>query len=92
MSSLMDEISRDVEEAPRLRAENARLKAALKPVLDCDIEKFKPGNETYAVEPFYTSATFGVEDAEGDAIDNESIATALNAVRDAQRIYNGCAK
>ena len=30
MSSLMDEISRDVEEAPRLRAENARLRDALK--------------------------------------------------------------
>lgn len=27
MSSLMDEIGRDVEEAPRLRAENARLRA-----------------------------------------------------------------
>ena len=75
-----------------LEAENARLKAALKPVMECSIEKFKPGNETYAVEPFYTSATFGVEDAEGDAIQDESIATALNAIRAAQRICNGGAE
>lgn len=73
-------------------SEIARLKAALKPVLECSIEKFIPGHETYAVEPFYTSATFGVEDAEGDAIQDESIATALNAVREAQRICEGGAK
>lgn len=70
-------------------AEIARLKAALKPVLECSIEKFLPGHETYAVEPFFTSATVGVEDAEGAAISDESIATALNAVREAQKIYNG---
>lgn len=79
-------------ENAKLREEIERLKAALKPVLVCSIEKFMPGYETYAVEPFYTSAECGVEDAEGDAIQNESIATALNAIREAQRIYNGGAK
>ena len=66
--------------------------AALEPVLGCSIEKFLPGHETYAVEPFFTSATLGVEDADGDGIDDESIATALNAVRKAQMVYNGGAK
>lgn len=81
-----------VNELARTRDENAKYKAALKPVLECSIEKFLPGHETYAVEPFYTSATFGVEDAEGDAIQDESIATALNAVREAQRICEGGAE
>lgn len=73
-------------------SEIARLKAALKPVLECSIEKFQPGHETYAVDPFFTSATVGVEDAEGAAISDESIAAALNAIRAAQRICEGGAK
>ena len=67
----------------------ARSEAALKQVLDCSIEKFMPGYDISAVEPFFTSAEFGVLDTEGSAIQDESIATALNAIRAAQRIYNG---
>ena len=93
MRTAMDEVTRlhaslsdSAKTLDEYREENARLKAALKPVLGCTIEKFKPGSDTYAVAPFYTSATVGVEDAEGDAIQDESIAIALNAVREAQRI------
>lgn len=88
-AELSRELAMNVELNNNLREENGRLMVALKPVLDCYIMKFKHGYETQAVDPFFTSATIGVEDADGDGIDDESIATALNAVRKAQTICNG---
>ena len=59
-------------EVAELREENARLRAALKPVLDAYISQDNPSEEVY--------------DSRLDA------AIALNAVREAKKIYKGGAK
>lgn len=80
------EIARLKKVNSRLKEENSRLNEKLNPVLNCYIEKFKNGKVTNSVYPFCTSAMLGVEDSEGDPVSNESIATALNVISEAQNV------
>lgn len=72
-------------EIVRLGKENERLKAALKPVLDCELHI--GDSLTEAVGEIGTSSEYGVCDEEGSDLWNEDIADNLNAVREAQRIF-----
>lgn len=72
-------------EIVRLGKENERLKAALNPVLDCELRI--GDSRTEAVGEIGTSSKYGVCDEEGSDLWNEDIADNLNAVREAQMIF-----
>lgn len=69
----------------RLTKENEHLKAALKPVLNCELHI--GDSQTEAVGAIGTSSQYGVCDEEGSDLWDEDIANNLNAVREAQRIF-----
>lgn len=84
--SLVEEICAEIaRRLVMLSKENEHLKAALKPVLDCELHI--GDSLTEAVGEIGTCSTYGVCDEEGSDLWDEDIADNLNAVREAQRIF-----
>ncbi len=78
-----------LDEYERAFAENARLRAALKPVLEVaplyeDGELINRDDGEVCTDSEYAVSV------NGKPIDDHTLAGCLAAVRDAQRIYNGC--
>lgn len=79
------EVERAAEKVSSKDAEIKRLRAALKPVLECELHI--GDSLTEAVGEIGTSLKYGVCDEEGSDLWDEDIADNLNAVREAQRIF-----
>lgn len=84
--NLVEEIYAEIaDRLVMLSKENEHLKAALKPVLDCELHI--GDSLTEAVGEIGTSSEYGVCDEDGRDLWDEDVAENLNAVREAQRIF-----